>query len=185
MPLLSRLRKVYTDKKEAGEAIIEVCKSIASPEDKLEFGEYRGFPMVMSIDSGKFVVAMKNTLTHRAELENNITGNITRINNALESIPKRVEDLTERLHQLNGEMEAARFEADTPFPKEEEYITKSQRLLELNTELDNEQEQEEEIVDDEMTEQSQEKSSVLKALKSIGQEPVVIGQSVQKAVPER
>lgn len=155
---------VFNDKKLAGEAIIAACKQIKNPDDKVYLGEYRGFPMTLSIESGKFNVTMKNSVSHVAELENNITGNITRINNTLESMPRIAEHYNERLERLNAEMTSAKTEATRPFPKESEYHEKSRRLAELNIELD---ETNSNALDNEVeTKVEEKKPSVLETLKN-------------------
>ncbi len=156
---------VFTDRKLAGEAIIDICKQIKNPDDKLEFEEYRGFPLAMSLDSGKFIVSLKNEVTHKAELENNISGNIVRINNALEFMPKDIARLTERLETLNNEMDSAKTESTRPFPKEQEYHDKNKRLAELNIELDNSQEENEIFNDKSDVVVGEKKSSLLGSLK--------------------
>lgn len=155
--------KLYTERKFAGEAILLACKAIKNPKDKVNIGEFRGFPMTLYIENGSFKVALKNTLTYTAELENNIMGNIVRINNALENMPKTVQNLQNRLENLTEEQTAAKAEVDTPFPKEQEYKEKSQRLTQLNIELDNAEKEEEpsEHSDTEL----EKKPSVLKAIK--------------------
>ena len=50
--------KVYTDKKEAGTALVEMCKEIKSVNAPAVIGEYAGFKMAVSFDSfnHKFVM---------------------------------------------------------------------------------------------------------------------------------
>jgi len=160
--------KLYTERKAAGEAVLQACKAILNPEDRVKLGEFRGFSMTLYIDNGIFKIAMKDSITHIAELENNITGNIVRINNALENMPKSIDNLKNRLENLNSEQAAAQSEVDTPFPKEREYKEKQTRLAQLNIELDN-AEKEEEEADHTDTEQEK-KPSVLKALKDFKEE---------------
>lgn len=162
----------FTDRKLAGEAIIEACKQMKNPDEKIALGEYRGFPMTLSMDSGKFHVSMKQAVTHIAELENNVTGNIARINNALEAMPKNIETLTDRLERLGDEMTSAKLESERPFPKEGEYQEKSKRLTELNILLDNADKEEPSGEKDVSHEKSdtvhvKEKPSVLQALKTL------------------
>lgn len=64
-------------------------------------------------------------------------GNITRINNALERIPKNLEANKQHLATLHTQLETAKEEAGRPFPLEEELTVKAARLSQLNTELDN------------------------------------------------
>ena len=106
---------------------------------EIELGEYRGFPMKLCFDGAKFKVTMKQHLTHTAELSDDVVGNITRINNALEKIPQSLERHRENMVRLHKELESAKEEAERPFAQEEELLEKSARLAELNTVLDNEE----------------------------------------------
>ena len=160
--------KVYTERKEAGEALVAACQSIKDPEKPIELGEYRGFPMKLRFENGTFKVTLKQHLTYTAELSTDVVGNITRINNALEKIPENLERNRERLETLQTELASAKEEAARPFPQEEELAQKSDRLNQLNKELDNEEKKpkapparEEESE----PEPSDGKPSILKALK--------------------
>ncbi len=130
---------VYTDRKEAGQAIVAACRLMDDPDKDVELGSYRGFPMKLCFDGTKFKVTMKQHLTHTAELSSDVVGNITRINNALEKIPLSLKNHQENLARLHTELESAKEEAERPFPQEEELAEKSARLTELNTVLDNEE----------------------------------------------
>ena len=129
--------KVYTERKAAGEAIVAACKSMTDPEKPIELGEYRGFAMRLALRAGSFQVSLKHRMTYTAELSEDIVGNITRINNALERIPKNLEANKQRLATLHTQLETAKEEAGRPFPLEEELAVKAARLSQLNTELDN------------------------------------------------
>ena len=174
--------KVYTERKAAGEAIIQACKEFKNPDDRIPLGEFRGFPMTLYMENRTFKVAMKHTLTHTAELENNITGNIVRINNALENMPRNIENLKIRLDSLKEEQQSAQSEVDTPFPKEQEYKEKSDRLTQLNKELDN-SESETEQPSEEQENLQEKKPSVLKALKDFKEE--IKAEGSQKTTPEK
>ena len=129
--------KTYTERKEAGLAIVAACKTITDPKKVLDLGEYRGFPMQLHFDGAKFRVTMKQNLTYTAELSDDVVGNILRINNALEKIPKNLEGQKRGLENLQKDLETARQEVEKPFPQEAELETKSARLSQLNIELDN------------------------------------------------
>ena len=129
----------YTERKEAGKAIVAACRLMDDPGKEIELGEYRGFPMKLCFDGAKFKVTMKQHLTHTAELSDDVVGNITRINNALEKIPQSLERHKENMARLHKELESAKEEAERPFAQEAELLEKSARLAELNTVLDNEE----------------------------------------------
>jgi len=126
--------KIYTDRGEAGAALIKACKSSIST-DGLNVGSYRGFSMFISYDtrSNEFHCNLQGRLSHNIVLGNDSFGNITRINNTLEKIPERLYDLESRLQTLNNQMESAKTELAKPFPFEKELATKSARLTELDT----------------------------------------------------
>ena len=131
------LSLALTERKAAGEAILAACKSMTEPDKPLDLGQFRGFPMQVQLKGEKFVVTMKQNLTYTAELADEILGNVTRINNALEKITESLEKQQRGLVTLEGNLENAREEAARPFPQEEELAAKSARLSELNAELDN------------------------------------------------
>ncbi len=131
------LGKIYTERKDAGMALVKACKSMPNPKKPFDIGEYRGFPMQLHFDGAKFRVTMKQNLTYSAELSDDVVGNILRINNALERIPKNLEGQKLGLENLQKDLETAKQEADKPFPQEAELETKSARLSQLNIELDN------------------------------------------------
>ena len=133
------LGTTYTERKDAGQAIVNACMLMTDPDKPMELGEYRGFPMVLQLSGEKFKVTMKQHLTYTAELSNDLLGNVLRINNALEQIPKNLEAQKLGLSTLQTDMESAKEEAARPFPQDKELEEKSARLSQLNLELDNEE----------------------------------------------
>ena len=123
----------YTEKAKAGAAILEACKLMTSPEPQ-ELGSYMGFSMLFSFDgfNKQYQITLRGALSHTATLGTDIHGNITRLNNALAEIPKKLEYCREQLKTLRQQMETAKEQIDIPFEKEQELQTKSARLAELN-----------------------------------------------------
>lgn len=138
----------FTERKEAGEKIIEICKSMTNPEP-LEIGEYKGFKIILSFDTmdRKFYASMKNNLSYKTELGSDPSGNITRIDNTLNGIETRLSSIENNLEDTKKNYESAKKEIEKPFPQEEELKTKSKRLDELNIKL-NLNNKEKEIIDD-------------------------------------
>ena len=128
--------QTYTERKEAGEAIIKACLLISAPGKPIDLGEYRGFPMQLHFDGFIFKVTMKQNLTYTAQLADDPVGNVTRINNALEGMAEKIEQHEARLVRLESELKNAQEEAERPFPKEDELRQKSERLAQLNRELE-------------------------------------------------
>ena len=138
----------FTERKEAGEKIIEICKSMTNPEP-LEIGEYKGFKIILSFDTmdRKFYASMKNNLSYKTELGSDPSGNITRIDNVLNGIETRLSGVENNLEDTKKNYESAKKEIEKPFPQEEELKTKSKRLDELNIKL-NLNNKDKEIIDD-------------------------------------
>lgn len=138
----------FTERKEAGEKIIEICKSMTNPEP-LEIGEYKGFKIILSFDTmdRKFYASMKNNLSYKTELGSDPSGNITRIDNVLNGIETRLSSIENNLEDTKKNYESAKKEIEKPFPQEEELKKKSKRLDELNIKL-NLNNKDKEIIDD-------------------------------------
>lgn len=138
----------FTERKEAGEKIIEICKSMTNPEP-LEIGDYKGFKIILSFDTmdRKFYASMKNNLSYKTELGSDPSGNITRIDNVLNGIETRLSSVENNLEDTKKNYESAKKEIEKPFPQEEELKTKSKRLDELNIKL-NLNNKDKEIIDD-------------------------------------
>ena len=90
--------KLIMDKEEAGKAILAACKDAAKGAP-VEFGSYRGLPMRVQFDSfiNKFVLTLHGAVSHPMEVGNDARGNITRLDNAIAQIPKRLAAATEHL----------------------------------------------------------------------------------------
>ena len=123
----------YTEKKEAGTAILEACKAMTSPEPK-EVGSYRGFTLLLSYDivAKVFRMTLRGELSHTVELGSDIHGNIQRMENVLESLPSRLSACEKALATLKEQMENAKAEVKKPFEQEQELSEKAARLAELD-----------------------------------------------------
>ncbi len=129
--------KTYAEKKDAGAALIEACKQMTNPGEILDVGEYRGFPMQLSIDSfnRKFTVIMKYQMSHTTELWNDPLGNVTRINNTLDSIPTRLAKERDHLETIHQQVQTSEKEVNRPFPQDTVLNSKMERLNQLNVEM--------------------------------------------------
>lgn len=125
--------KHYTEKEDAGKAIIDVCTRMTG-SDAVLLGQYRGFSMVLAYDgmSNEYRITLKGTLSHTVTLGADVFGNITRLDNALENLPKALESEQAKLAETNAQLENARTELAAPFSREEELAEKTKRLKELN-----------------------------------------------------
>lgn len=130
------LGKHYMEKEDAGEMILAACKEMKATEP-IPLGSYRGFQMELSFDSFRhdFDITLKGAVSHRVSLGTDARGNIIRLDNALSSIPEKLEKAHEQLTNLQNQQEATRAELGKPFPQEAELAEKSARLAELDAAL--------------------------------------------------
>ncbi len=139
----------YTEKKQAGYAIISACGAMTSPEP-VPLGMYRGFYMELGYlsFSKEYQVFIKGALTYKVSLGTDVFGNITRIDNMIDGMAARQKECLERLENIAVQVEAAKAEMTVPFAREQELEDKSARLAELTIELKL-TENDREILDDE------------------------------------
>ena len=139
--------KTYTDKKDAGSALLEIAHSMKSP-DPIPLGTYRGFELTIWFDkvATAYVVDLKHELTHPVTLGSDVFGNLQRFDNALSRLEDSIASSERKLDNLRVQMSNAKEELGKPFPQEAELMQKSARLSELNVLLDLDH-RENEIVD--------------------------------------
>ena len=125
--------KTITDKETAGKAILDVCTKMTD-SDAVALGEYRGFSLVVAYSgtSNEYRMTMRGTLTHTITLGADVFGNITRMDNMLDSLATKQAVVREELSDTEKQLTSAREEMDAPFAREEELAQKSARLKELN-----------------------------------------------------
>ena len=123
----------YSEKADAGNAILDACQAMTSP-DPIPLGEYRGFQMELYFEtfSKEYKVKLKGELGYPVTLGTDTFGNITRFDNALEGLPKRLEINEQELENTKKQFETAKVDVCKPFNQEEELQTKTARLNELN-----------------------------------------------------
>ena len=123
----------YSEKAEAGQAIINACKSMNSP-NAIPLGEYRGFQMELYFDTVQrnYVVKLKGETSRDVPLGDDSHGNIVRIDNGIERFEEALADTKNSLENTEKQFETAKQEIEKPFDKEEELRAKTARLDELN-----------------------------------------------------
>ena len=153
----------YSEKAEAGKAIIEACKEMTSPAP-IPLGKYRGFETELSFDTTErsYCVTVKGETGKQVSLGDDVFGNITRIDNAVERFAEDLEKAKDSLADTKNQFATAQKEVQKPFVQEEELKSKLARLDELNILL-NMDKKENEIVggepdEGESTEKRKEKS---------------------------
>ena len=113
---------------------MEMCKEIKTVNAPAVIGEYAGFKMAVSFDAfnHKFVMNLKGQLSHNLEVGSDPLGNISRINHALESMPKQLMEAQTKLETVEHQLETAKVEVTKPFAQEAELAEKLERLSALN-----------------------------------------------------
>ena len=126
--------RTYTDKKEAGAALIDMCRSAKQPNMAVTIGEYQGFKMSVSFDSffSKFTISLKGSLSHEVEIGADPRGNLQRLSNALEGMTGKMADVEQKLSNVEHQLETAKVEVTKPFAQEQELAEKLERHAELN-----------------------------------------------------
>ncbi len=139
----------YSEKTAAGKALIEACKGMTYSE-AVNIGSYMGFEMLLSFDTfnREYHLSLKHEMAHRVTLGVDAIGNITRLNNSLSDMPKKLEYQVGQLETLKQQMEDAKLEVNKPFSQEADLVFKMTRLNELNALL-NVDEKETYIIDEE------------------------------------
>ena len=129
--------KFYEEKELAGNALLLICKQDKTPNQK-DIGQYRGFELKLSYDSfyNYHKLILKKNATYQVELGTDVYGNITRIDNVISSISKKLETEKSLLSEVEHQFETAKEEVKRPFAKEDELNEKLARLSEVNKELD-------------------------------------------------
>lgn len=128
---------LIVDKKQAGNAILLACKGYDG-QDKKYIGEYRGFDLYIQFNSLSqyYIMSLKKELYYPVELGNDVYGNLTRIDNAIENIPKSLKVEKELLQNTLQQLHNAELEVEKPFEKEDELNNALKKLSKINKELD-------------------------------------------------
>lgn len=132
-PSMEILGTLYTEKENAGKAIIDACTKMTG-SDVVFLGKYRGFSMTLFYDgpSNEYRLTLKGTLSHTAVLGADVFGNLTRIDNVLDGLAGKRDSVQAELENIQVQLENAKSEMEAPFAREAELTEKNTRLKELN-----------------------------------------------------
>lgn len=133
--------QIYSEKKEAGLAIIDMCKKLNGINSTSDIGDYLGFTLNLTFDSfnNKFLLNLKGYMSHRMEVGSDPLGTITRINHLLAAMPSKLQEANMKLENVKVQLETAKVEVTKEFPQEAELAQKQERLSELNVLLNMDQ----------------------------------------------
>lgn len=148
----------YNEKEAAGKAVLIAAKKVKSKMSKesVEIGSYQGFTMAVRYNylTETYNVKLQHRMSYLTEIGENGFGNIIRINNVLDNIPKRIARSEQNLQTLESQLEDAKVEVQKPFSKEADLKEKNERLSELNALL-NMDETNSPVIEEEQIEEQQ------------------------------
>ena len=126
----------YAKKADAGKALLQQCQHTDVDKEK-SIGSYRGFDLSLSFNAfaNVFVLTLQGDKSYPLELGKDPHGNITRINNLLDKLPEKVNDIAKEMTSIQEQTQQARLELGKPFPQEQELNEKMKRLNTLNVAL--------------------------------------------------
>ena len=126
----------YKEKEPAAKALLEACKGVKDKKE-VDVGEYMGFNMSVQFESmnNLLKLSLRGNMTYQVDLGPDTFGNITRINNVLNELPKRLEGAKSQLENIYSQQEAAKRELEKPFTLTDELAEKEARLALLNADL--------------------------------------------------
>ena len=148
----------YNEKESAGKAVLMAAKKVKSKmsRESVEIGSYQGFTMAVRYNhlTETYNVKLQHRMSYLTEIGENGVGNIIRINNVLDNIPKRIARSEQNLQTVESQLEDAKVEVQKPFSKEADLKEKNERLSELNALL-NMDETNSPVIEEEQIEEQQ------------------------------
>ena len=179
----------FADKLAAGERLLTACQELSTAET-VALGSYRGFGLDLRFDTlrNEYQAVLRGAGSYHVPLGTDARGNLTRLDNAVDSFSDRIARAENQLQALYQQQDAAQQEVQKPFPKEAELAEKSARLAELDTLLNMEgrPEPEQDAPEAEQDERGEEhRPSVLAGLKSVAAEKPARDKPQKKEEPER
>lgn len=126
----------YTDKELAGNSLLLACKQCKSFEP-IGIGNYRDFELSLYLnkDCINHTAVLKKDMKHYVELGNDTYGNLTRLDNCIKSLPKKLDEQVHQLEELEKQLDFAKSEIVKAFDKDQELENAMKRLAEINQEL--------------------------------------------------
>jgi len=137
---MSLLGQVYTDKEQAGKALLDIMKSGTAADEPLKCGKYKHFDLVLEYSAFRkedpYQLTLVGSKSYTIDLSKSDTGNISRILNVEKGIDRLIENSRESIVDYEKQIEMAQQELGKAFPQEQELKDKLQEVARLNIELD-------------------------------------------------
>ena len=126
--------RTFSERKEGGDALLLCASKNATPET---IGEFLGFELRIQYDeySHMHTISLKKNNTYQFDMGKDNVGNMTRLQNEINAIPKYAERVKRHLEETEKSLADAKAEVEKPFPKETELKEMQDRLKSINKEL--------------------------------------------------
>lgn len=125
--------EIFLRRRDAGERLLELLDENAYIKQPVCIGAFRGFPLYLTVDvSGlRRVLLIKGMASYTVEPSDSAQGIAVRIDNAINGMPKKLEDVNSRLEQLKQDESAleAEIAAINPYEAEMRSITAELRAV--------------------------------------------------------
>lgn len=147
--------KTFTERPKAGEMLLLLFNMTElQPDESVRIGSYRGFELLLARQSMyNMHLEIKGAKNYAIDLGESELGNISRIENAIEKIPSLLHDAEQKQKDTHDQLTAALNEIDKPFEFEQKLQEMAARQSEINSALEFEELQGQEIVMDEHAEE--------------------------------
>lgn len=125
----------FQKRKEAGEILAGLASGL-NIDEKRVVGAFYGFRV--SVEKRYFLGNVQVYLqisangTYEAEMSNDSVGNMVRLENLINSLDRKKEEIEKRLSEIQENLKNSRIEVDREFSRENELQTKIKRQTELN-----------------------------------------------------
>ena len=125
----------YEKASEAGKAIVDGFKKHG--ESKEDYIKYRGMKIKIAFDPEdiNYEAVIHGKEEYRVKLGKSELGNVTRIENRLNNLFEEIDNLDKKKNSMTNDLEIAKSQLDSPYPQEQEYQEKLQKLNEINIKL--------------------------------------------------
>lgn len=146
----------YTDKNKALKLLTRAA-GMEKYADK-QIGSYKGFEIIPLSRNGFFTgakIALKGADTHIVELSDSDSGNLTRIENVLNSLNDKRKASVDSITTLENQIKLANAQLEKPFEYVKELLASENELNEINAELDIGKEDVSNLLDEQEAEKSE------------------------------
>lgn len=111
----------YNDKEQVAKTLMAELQNLKGMEE-ITIGTYRGFDLSISFDSftKNMRATLRNKYSYTTDLGTDGYGNITRINNLLDNIEKRIPEERDKLDNIQNQLETAKLEVQKEFSQEQD-----------------------------------------------------------------